>query len=75
MNFRGSCESGSSRARPSAAALHALGFGLLITLVGCRDKVPEPEPPPKPAKVAEEPAPSASAEPEKPAVTELVKED
>lgn len=75
MNFRGSCESGSSRARPSAAAVHGLSFGLLILVAGCRDKVPEPEPPPKPAKVVEEPASSASAEPEKPAVTELVKED
>src|SRR5688500_18652155 len=37
---------------------------LIISVAGCRDKVPEPEPPPKPAPVAAEAsAPSASAEP------------
>lgn len=49
---------------------------LLVTLVGCRDKVPEPEPPPKPAKTAEpEPAASASAAEEVLPVKDLVKED
>lgn len=51
----------------------ALGLGLVLSMVGCRDKVPEPEPPPKVAKTAE-PAPSASVE-EAPRVTELTKED
>src|SRR6186713_192868 len=68
-------------------SFRGLCLGLLIISVGgCRDKVPEPEPPPKPAPVAADvPVPSASAEPASAepassaatakAVTALVKED
>lgn len=67
MSFPGSYQSG---------RLSALGLGLVLTMAGCREKVPEPEPPPKPAKVVDEPAPSASVEePAAPAVKELSKED
>ncbi|HEY6724667.1 MAG TPA: FKBP-type peptidyl-prolyl cis-trans isomerase [Polyangiaceae bacterium] len=78
MNFPGSYQSDSRPRAPRRRALRqcALGLGFVLSLAGCREKVPEPEPPPKVAKVAEEPAPSASVEePVAPAVKELSKEE
>src|SRR5262245_27349107 len=52
-------------------------LSLLVSVAGCRDKVPEPEPPPKPAKV-EEPAAAAEAAPSAssaPVAQALVKEE
>lgn len=64
---------GTHHAGLSLSNCSALGLALVLSMVGCRDKVPEPEPPPKVAKTVE-PAPSASVE-EAPRVTELTKED